>query len=383
MIDGRERVDWPAIAEPVVSVLLGEPNGRLSRGRRMRYGTKGSMSVNLDRGTWYDFEAGEGGGLLALVKRELRTDNAGAFRWLADQGHVPRSAPWRGRPVLRPVPTEPAEPEPKDAVGEARNVGLARGIWAMVKPAAGTPVEAYLSRRGSWPMAGGDWCPGLPAAVGWLDRADLHLADPALDAGTPPASIGMMAFAYRPALGGDVSAVSIEALNAEGARCGEGGRWRRTRGQVRGAVAALPAVADGARIALVEGEADGLAAVLLAHAGLHRLGDVGEVRVVAGTSGMVPEKAADDAARPVLLLPDGPKADGSGSAAGVASRCAAALRRDGRRVSVRIRDDGDVADDLALVLMERSHRFEDGQIEAEEAERLAWESILSGGHGDG
>ena len=46
------------------------------------------------------------------------------------------------------------------------------------------------------------------------------------------------------------------------------------------------------------------------------------------------------------------------------------------------RDDGDVADDLALALMERAHRFEDGQHGTDEAERLAWESILNGGGGD-
>ena len=374
-----ERIDWPAIAEPVVSALLGAPNGRLTRGRRWRYGTKGSMSVNLDRGTWYDFEAVEGGGLLALIKRVQRTDNAGAFQWLAEQGHVPRSAPGRGRPGLRPVPTEPTEPEPKDASDLARKIALARAIWASVRPAAGTPVEAYLSARGCWPKAPGDWCPALPDAVGWIDRADLHRVDPALDAGTPPASCGMMVFAYRPALGGELSAVSVEALTADGARCGEDGRWRRTRGQVRGSVAALPGVAAGARIALVEGEADGLAVVLMAHADLYGLGGVGEVRVVVGTSGMMPDKAADDAFRPVLLLPDGPKADGLGSAAGVAGRCAATLRRSGRRVSMRIRDDGDVADDLALLVEERAHRFEDGQIGTDEAELMAWEAILTGG----
>ena len=52
-----------AIAPAVCERLLGDPSGR-SR-REWRWGRKGSFRLTLDTGTWNDFEAGEGGGVLS------------------------------------------------------------------------------------------------------------------------------------------------------------------------------------------------------------------------------------------------------------------------------------------------------------------------------
>ena len=46
--------------------------------------------LKLDTGTWSDFEAEEGGGVLALVMREQRLDKAGALAWLEQQGFLQR-----------------------------------------------------------------------------------------------------------------------------------------------------------------------------------------------------------------------------------------------------------------------------------------------------
>ena len=65
-----------SIAPAVCERLLGDPTSRSSR--EWRWGRKGSFRLTLDTGTWNDFEAGDGGGVLALVMREERLDKAGA-----------------------------------------------------------------------------------------------------------------------------------------------------------------------------------------------------------------------------------------------------------------------------------------------------------------
>ena len=69
--------DFIGIAPAVAGRLLGEPSSRSSR--ELRWGRKGSFRLKLDTGTWTDFEAGDGGGVLALVMREERLDKAGAL----------------------------------------------------------------------------------------------------------------------------------------------------------------------------------------------------------------------------------------------------------------------------------------------------------------
>ena len=89
--------DFISIAPAVAERLLGEPSSRSAR--ELRWGRKGSFRLKLDTGTWSDFEAGEGGGVLALVMREEHLDKAGALTWLETQGFLaslPRS-PERGR----------------------------------------------------------------------------------------------------------------------------------------------------------------------------------------------------------------------------------------------------------------------------------------------
>ena len=43
-------------AERVAREVLGEPNRRLSKGRELRWGTNGSMALDLERGFFYDHE---------------------------------------------------------------------------------------------------------------------------------------------------------------------------------------------------------------------------------------------------------------------------------------------------------------------------------------
>ncbi len=77
---------------PVARELLGEPNESLSSDDELRFGTHGSVAVNLKKGTYYDHEAGEGGGTLDLVMRRRHADKAAALQWLVDRKHLPPPA---------------------------------------------------------------------------------------------------------------------------------------------------------------------------------------------------------------------------------------------------------------------------------------------------
>lgn len=53
--------------EQVATHYWGEPDAK--RGNEWRWGNKGGRSVDMRKGTWFDFETNEGGGVVDLVKR--------------------------------------------------------------------------------------------------------------------------------------------------------------------------------------------------------------------------------------------------------------------------------------------------------------------------
>ena len=149
----------------VARALLGEPNRRLSTARELRYGTHGSLAVHVGgeySGTWRDHEAGEGGGVLALVMRERGGSEREAMAWLRDAGLLDGTGRYRvdselaGRDVpskrrnradsaLAPAPRS----KPRDTTAAARRV------WNATKPLPGTIAETYLRHvRGVGHVAG-------------------------------------------------------------------------------------------------------------------------------------------------------------------------------------------------------------------------------------
>lgn len=77
------------IAEPVARELWGDhAPGHSKPGVELRWGSGGSRSLDLKKGTWFDHESGEGGGVLDLVMREAGTDKAGAVDWLKARGYL-------------------------------------------------------------------------------------------------------------------------------------------------------------------------------------------------------------------------------------------------------------------------------------------------------
>jgi hypothetical protein len=72
--------------EPIARVLLGAPNKHLSKPTELRYGTHGSLKIDLNKNAWFDHEANCGGGVLDLVNREIGGDHSDARQWLSDNG---------------------------------------------------------------------------------------------------------------------------------------------------------------------------------------------------------------------------------------------------------------------------------------------------------
>jgi hypothetical protein len=72
--------------EQVARSLFGEPNRALSSKHELRFGTHGSLSVDLQKCLWFDHELGEGGDTFAMVKREIGDTDRGTFEWLERNG---------------------------------------------------------------------------------------------------------------------------------------------------------------------------------------------------------------------------------------------------------------------------------------------------------
>ncbi len=94
--------------EDVAQALFGEPNRVLSTRAQLRYGTHGSLAVEIagdKRGEWYDHENKVGGGVLDLVRRQTGLSNGEVVDWLHSQIGVSIETKPRTRPKRRIVAT--------------------------------------------------------------------------------------------------------------------------------------------------------------------------------------------------------------------------------------------------------------------------------------
>lgn len=96
--------------EPVARHLLGDPNRALSNATELRFGSSGSLKVDLKRGVAYSFSDEKGGGVLWLVERELGLKGAAAVAWLQEQGFLHEDTRTDDRPA--PRTGKPAAPQP-------------------------------------------------------------------------------------------------------------------------------------------------------------------------------------------------------------------------------------------------------------------------------
>ncbi|XAI96299.1 primase DnaG/twinkle [Microcystis phage Mae-JY30] len=99
MSGGKGDDQFAQYAAAVAQELWGEPNKALSSKNELRFGDRGSRSVDLTKGTWHDHKEGIGGGVLSLIERETgKTVKGGqAVEWLREHGfHVEDRSPPNG-----------------------------------------------------------------------------------------------------------------------------------------------------------------------------------------------------------------------------------------------------------------------------------------------
>ena len=90
--------------------LLGTPNRALSSAQQLRFGTKGSIAVEIagkDAGRWYDHEAGTGGAGPELIRHHFGMDEKAAWDWARNWlGDAEMPATWT---AAKPATTKPAK----------------------------------------------------------------------------------------------------------------------------------------------------------------------------------------------------------------------------------------------------------------------------------
>ena len=126
-----ERLDIAQLMPTVAKALLGKPKYTENKRTDWRYGNRGSLSVDVANGRWYDHEAAEGGGVLDLIKRERRCNTAEALKWIEGIGEY--------IPPVRPVK---ADPKHASSLRDA-----AMRIWQECTDPRGTAAEKYLINR--------------------------------------------------------------------------------------------------------------------------------------------------------------------------------------------------------------------------------------------
>ncbi|MFT8246591.1 toprim domain-containing protein [Roseomonas sp. BN140053] len=209
--------------------LLGKPSSK--SGSEWRWGRKGSMAVSVSgakRGLWHDHESGQGGDMLALIRRERSGDFSATVAWargFLGMGEAPEWAPHerKAKPQDR---AKQAAAEAEDAVRR----GVAERLWRDAVPIAGTVADRYLTETRRIPRPDAGW----PASA-----VRFH-----------PGRCALILAATAEA--GDVQAVQLVHLTAEGTKREEEGRpTKQSFGPQEGAVVRLPG--DRSALLLAEG----------------------------------------------------------------------------------------------------------------------------------
>ena len=98
--------------ERVARHLWGEPNDKLSKpGKELRFGSHGSKSIDLEKGTWYDHEADQGGGVADLIRQE--TGGAKVEKWMKDELDIELAPLANGHTKHEPWPIQVQQQQAK------------------------------------------------------------------------------------------------------------------------------------------------------------------------------------------------------------------------------------------------------------------------------
>ncbi|MGA0615913.1 AAA family ATPase [Paracoccus sp. KR1-242] len=99
-----ERDKFSHHARAVALELLGEPNKQLSSQHELRFGKAGSVSVDLEKGAFFNHEQKEGGGVLWFIQQQTgaAVEGGAAVQWLRDHGYYVEDDGMQQRQADRP-----------------------------------------------------------------------------------------------------------------------------------------------------------------------------------------------------------------------------------------------------------------------------------------
>jgi predicted P-loop ATPase len=121
---------------PVAREILGEPTEENKAKRELRYGTRRSLCIDLKKGTFFNNETGEGGGVLKFVQVQKSLDRGGALAWLQERRHITKTegkrqvAAYDYRDTAGKLLFQVVRFEPKD-FRQRRPDGKGGWIWKM------------------------------------------------------------------------------------------------------------------------------------------------------------------------------------------------------------------------------------------------------------
>ncbi len=125
----------PGIILAAARLLLIDKKEYSPNSDNVRFGKNGSLSIKLSENTYFDNEAGVGGGLLDFVMNYGGASNKNdAANWLKNHGLI------TNQPAYQPTPprTPPAAPRPAPGMSAAE-------VWERCKPAS--PQHPYARRK--------------------------------------------------------------------------------------------------------------------------------------------------------------------------------------------------------------------------------------------
>ena len=267
--------DWNTVTEAAARQLKGEPNTRLSNRRELRWGSHGSFKLAIAGqaiGSWYDWEAREGGrGALQLVEYLLGMDREGALNWLRQRGHLDR----RLNEPTPPLPTSNSNAD-RPVTNRSR---MARDIW--ISSEAIPKDHSHPARR--WFENRNLWRQELPAPpmLRWKTAGGAHMGAGSIVAMLATPETWASAWPSLPT----ATAVQIISVDEGGGPsldrpADKGGLNKRSVGAVNGAVSVIgnPVLSEAVTpVRIAEGLADALAIAARYD---------GPVVAMCGTSGM-------------------------------------------------------------------------------------------------
>jgi len=129
-------------AEKVAVSFCGKPNSSMSSKTELRYGSRGSLCISLNKdkcGVWFNFETGESGDMLDLLKIVKNMSHTQAYK-LAEREIIPNLG------QLKPVSSEHFQSELRENEKKtpSHNQALAKKLISESLPLEGSIAEKYL-----------------------------------------------------------------------------------------------------------------------------------------------------------------------------------------------------------------------------------------------